>query len=346
MSTVPLSDKSDKQVGEQTSKDYYFDSYGHYAIHEEMLKDEIRTTTYRRAIEWNQHLFADKVVLDVGCGTGILSLFAAKAGAKCVIAIDCSSIVDCAKKIVEENKMSHKIVVVKSKIEDMDKLPRGFKEVDIIISEWMGYCLFYESMLDTVIYARDKWLRKQDGLIFPDKAQLYLTSIEDRAYKSRKIDFWDDVYGFKMSCIKELAISEPLVDNVDPKQVVTGACLVKEVNLHKVKKEDLSFEVPFKLSVKKDEYIHAFMTYFTVDFTACHTPVGFTTSPDASKYTHWKQTVFYFPDCIAVQRGEEIKGRFKMSPNEINRRDLDFELEVDFKGKISILQNRFYYRMR
>lgn len=343
MSLVKIESKPDNT--DLTSKDYYFDSYGHYAIHEEMLKDEVRTSTYMKAIEWNQHLFQDKVVMDVGCGTGILSMFAAKAGAKCVIAIDCSNIVDSAKKIVEENNLTHKIEVIKAKIEDLKELPRGFKHVDIIISEWMGYCLFYESMLDTVIYARDKWLTK-NGLLFPDKAQLYLTAIEDRAYKNRKINFWDDVYGFKMSCIKDLAISEPLVDNVDAKQIVTGHYLVKEVDLLKVKKEDLTFEVPFKLDVKKDEYIHAFMTYFNVDFTACHTPIGFSTSPEANKYTHWKQTVFYFPDYIAVQRGEEIKGTFKMTPNQINRRDLDFELEINFRGRISIKQARFFYKMR
>lgn len=333
-------------TGDMTSKDYYFDSYSHYSIHEEMLKDEIRTSTYKKAIELNHHLFQDKVVMDVGCGTGILSMFAAKAGAKCVIAVDCSNIVDAAKKIVEENRLSNKIVVVKSKIEDLDKLPHGYKEVDIIISEWMGYCLFYESMLDTVIYARDKWLKKKGGLLFPDKARLFLTAIEDRAYKSRKINFWDDVYGFKMSCIKELALCEPLVDHVDARQISTGHCLVKEVNLNKVTIEDLTFEVPFKLPAKRDEYVHAFMTYFTVDFSACHTLIGFSTSPESNKYTHWKQTVFYFPDYIAVQKGEEIKGKFKMSPNDKNRRDLDIELEIDFMGKISTLQSRFFYKMR
>lgn len=331
---------------DMTSKDYYFDSYGHYAIHEEMLKDEIRTTTYKKAIEWNQHLFQDKVVMDVGCGTGILSMFAARAGAKCVIAVDCSNIVESAKKIIDENKLSHKIVVVKSKIEDIKSLPRDYKEVDIIVSEWMGYCLFYESMLDTVIYARDKWLRKSGGLLFPDKAKLFLTAIEDRTYKNKKINYWDDVYGFKMSCIKEIAMSEPLVDNVEPKQIVTGNCLIKEVNLMKVTKEDLTFEVDFRLPVRRDEYIHAFMTYFTVDFTACHTSIGFSTSPEGNQYTHWKQTVFYFPDELAVKKGEEIKGRFKMGPNSVNRRDLDFELEIDFMGKISTLQSRFYYKMR
>lgn len=47
------------------------------------------------------------------------------------------------------------ITIFKGKVEDTE-LP--VDQVDIIISEWMGYCLFYESMLNTVIYARDKWL--------------------------------------------------------------------------------------------------------------------------------------------------------------------------------------------
>ena len=68
-----------------------------------MLKDEVRTLTYRNSMMHNTHLFKDKVVLDVGCGTGILSMFAAKAGARKVIGIDMSSIIDYAKKIVKDN---------------------------------------------------------------------------------------------------------------------------------------------------------------------------------------------------------------------------------------------------
>lgn len=72
-----------------------------------MLKDEVRTLTYRNSIYHNKHLFRGKVVLDVGCGTGILSMFAAKAGAAKVIGIECSSICDYAKKIVAANKLDH-----------------------------------------------------------------------------------------------------------------------------------------------------------------------------------------------------------------------------------------------
>jgi Ribosomal protein L11 methyltransferase (PrmA) len=101
---------------ERTSKDYYFDSYAHHAIHEEMLKDEVRTKTYEMAIMQNKHLFQNKIILDVGCGTGILSMFAAQAGAKHVYAVDCSSIADQARQIVEINGFADKITVIKGKV--------------------------------------------------------------------------------------------------------------------------------------------------------------------------------------------------------------------------------------
>lgn len=345
MSTKPL-ESAELAHSNLTSKDYYFDSYSHYSIHEEMLKDETRTLTYRRAIQMNEHLFKDKIVMDVGCGTGILSLFAASAGAKKVLAIDCSSIADSATKIVEENKMSHIITVLKIKIEDLKELPDNLKHVDIIISEWMGYCLFYESMLDSVLYARDRWLVKEGGLIFPDKAKLYFTAIEDRSYKEKKINFWDNVYGYKMSCIKDVSIAEPLVDNVGPKQIVSTNVVVKEINLHKVKVEDLTFNTKFKLEITRDDYVHAFMTWFDIEFTHCHTPTGFSTAPDTKRFTHWKQTVFYFPDELIVQKGDEIGGVFKMKPNRSNKRDLDIQIEVEYHGHYCKMHSRFFYRMR
>ncbi|XP_064480874.1 protein arginine N-methyltransferase 1-like isoform X5 [Ornithodoros turicata] len=326
---------------EMTSKDYYFDSYAHFGIHEEMLKDEVRTLTYRNSMYHNKHLFKGKVVLDIGCGTGILSMFAAKAGAAKVFGIECSGIVEHAERIVRENHLDNVVTIVKGKVEEV-VLP--VDKVDIIISEWMGYCLFYESMLDTVLYARDKWLAP-GGLMFPDRATLFICCIEDRQYKDEKINWWDSVYGFNMSCIRKVAISEPLVDVVDPKQVVTNACLLKEVDLYTVKVEDLSFSSPFHLQVRRDDYIQAFVTFFNVEFTKCHKRTGFSTAPEAA-YTHWKQTVFYFDDYMTVKKGEEICGVFCMKPNPKNKRDLDFSIDVDFKGDLSELSESFTYRMR
>lgn len=135
-------------------------------------------------------------------------MFAAKAGAARVIGIECSNIVEYAKQIVEINKLDHIITIVKGKVEEVE-LPDGIEKVDIIISEWMGYCLFYESMLDTVLYARDKWL-KPDGMLFPDRATLFVIGIEDRQYKDEKINWWDDVYGFDMSPIRKVSLQNLL----------------------------------------------------------------------------------------------------------------------------------------
>jgi protein arginine N-methyltransferase 1 len=90
---------------------------------------------------------------------------------------------DTAKEIVKANGFSDVITVLKGKIEEID-FPTT--HVDIIISEWMGYFLLFENMLNTVLYARDKWL-VPGGVVLPDKTSLYLTAIEDAEYKQEKI---------------------------------------------------------------------------------------------------------------------------------------------------------------
>nr|CAD2132429.1 unnamed protein product [Meloidogyne enterolobii]CAD2135388.1 unnamed protein product [Meloidogyne enterolobii] len=336
-------DASTKPINEMTSKDYYFDSYAHFGIHEEMLKDEVRTVTYRNAIYHNRHLFKGKVVMDVGSGTGILSMFAAKAGARKVFAVEFSSMANQSKQIIKDNNLDHIIEVVHSKVEDIQHLPDGCEKVDVIVSEWMGYCLFYESMLNTVIYARDKWLAP-NGILFPDKAVLYVCAIEDRQYKDEKINWWDNVYGFNMASIRQVAITEPLVDVVDRGQVVSDNFAIKEVDLYTVTVADLTFESPFTLRFIRNDYVQALVSFFTIEFTKCHKRVGFSTAPD-QKYTHWKQTVFYLCDSITCKKGEQMEGVFGVMPNSRNPRDLDFRITINFAGELCELQENNKYVM-
>ncbi|KAL5007633.1 hypothetical protein ScPMuIL_016439 [Solemya velum] len=337
--TMEPGPKGDGNPDDQmTSKDYYFDSYAHFGIHEEMLKDEVRTLTYRNSMYHNKHLFKGKVVLDVGCGTGILSMFAAKSGAARVIGIECSNIIEYAEKIVAANNFDKVVTLIRGKVEEV-ALPDGIEKVDIIISEWMGYCLFYESMLNTVIFARDKWL-VEGGLIFPDRATLYLCAIEDRQYKDDKINWWDNVYGFDMSVIRDVAIAEPLVDVVDPKQVVTNSCLIKEVDIYTVKEDDLTFTAPFHLQCRRNDYVHALVSFFNIEFTKCHKRTGFSTAAECP-YTHWKQTVFYFPDNVTIKTGEAIYGVFSMKPNNKNNDcDMTVKKGEELSGNIAIQPNK------
>ena len=151
-----------------------------------------------------------------------------------------------------------------------------------------------------MLFARDKWLAP-NGLMFPDKATLYVTAIEDRQYKDDKINWWDDVYGFDMSAIRKVALTEPLVDVVDRNQVVTGNCLVKEIDIQTLKKEEIPFEAPFHLQIRRNDYVQALVTFFNIEFTHCHKRVGFSTAPEAP-YTHWKQTVFYLEDYLTCTK--------------------------------------------
>ena len=83
--------------------------------------------------------FQGKVVLDVGCGTGILSMLAAKAGAAKVIGVDASpKIIDTARVTVEANRLADRVRLVAGKIEDMSAADLGLgreEKVDIVLSE-------------------------------------------------------------------------------------------------------------------------------------------------------------------------------------------------------------------
>ncbi|EQB79219.1 hypothetical protein CB1_056579097 [Camelus ferus] len=216
-STATIADLQEDEDG------VYFSSYGHYGIHEEMLKDKVRTESYRDFIYQNPHIFKDKVVLDVGCGTGILSMFAAKAGAKKVLGVDQSEILYQAMDIIRLNKLEDSIILIKGKIEEV-RLP--VEKVDVIISEWMGYFLLFESMLDSVLYAKNKYLAK-GGSVYPDICTISLVAVSDVNKHADRIAFWDDVYGFNMSCMKKAVIPEAIVEVLDPKTLISDPCSIK-----------------------------------------------------------------------------------------------------------------------
>lgn len=318
-----------KQDLSQTEQ-HYFGSYDHYGIHEEMLQDTVRTLSYRNAIIQNKDFFKDKIVLDVGCGTGILSMFAAKHGAKHVIGVDMSSIIEMAGKLVELNGFSDKITLLRGKLEDIE-LP--FPKVDIIISEWMGYFLLYESMMDTVLYARDKYL-VEGGLIFPDKCSIHLAGLEDSQYKNDKVNYWQDVYGFDYSPFIPLVLKEPIVDIVDGTVVNTTRSQLIEFDLNTVTIADLAFTCKFKVEAKRQDWINGVITWFDIEFPAPEgrKPITFSTGAHAP-YTHWKQTVFYLADDLECEVGDILEGELVCIPNKNNNRDLDIKLSYNFKAK-------------
>lgn len=195
--------------------DYYFGGYSHIGIHETMLRDAARTNAYADALIKNADFIKDKVVLDVGCGTGILCLLAAKAGAKKVIGVDMSSIIERSKKVVKKNGYEDIITLVRGKLEEVS-LPVELGEVDVIVSEWMGYGLYFENMLPAVMYAKEKYLKKgntpeEKGIVMPSDAILFIEAVTAESHDADRVSWWGDVYGFDMTEMTELFTAEAQV---------------------------------------------------------------------------------------------------------------------------------------
>ncbi|GMH81072.1 hypothetical protein TL16_g08818 [Triparma laevis f. inornata] len=310
---------------------YYFNSYSHYGIHETMLKDKIRTLAYKKSIEQNVSLFKGKTVLDVGCGTGVLSIFSKKLGeAKMVIGVDDSNMINNARKICQANGLSgEEIVLMRGKMEELE-LP--VSKVDIVISEWMGYGLLYETMLPSVLNARDKYMSK-DGTMWPNKCSMFMELGEDG-----RTEYWKDVYGIDMECmegeIEGERWREARVEVVEENVIVSNRFNVWDCDLNIVKDEDLDFDTTFTLTVKNDQKINCFIISFDVDFDLPrHSKVSFSTSVQTTP-THWMQTLLWLePSTVPeMKAGEVMKGDMRVERCRGNHRDIEFTIDWRVEG--------------
>eukprot|EP00850_Spirogloea_muscicola_P011771 SM000074S21681 [mRNA] locus=s74:425929:428759:+ [translate_table: standard] len=168
----------------------YFCTYAFLYHQKEMLSDRVRMRAYHRAVFANAAAFAGKVVLDVGTGSGILAIWAAQAGARKVYAVEATNMAQHAELLAASNGVSGIVEVIQGSIEDVT-LP---EKVDVIISEWMGYFLVRESMLDSVIIARDRWL-KPGGAMYPSHARMWLAPTSVQSLADQKLKDYEFAMG-------------------------------------------------------------------------------------------------------------------------------------------------------
>mmetsp|Transcript_14675 Transcript_14675/g.14757 ORF Transcript_14675/g.14757 Transcript_14675/m.14757 type:complete len:208 (+) Transcript_14675:441-1064(+) len=207
----------------------------------------------------------------------------------------------------------------------------------------MGYFLLFESMLNSVIYARDKWLAP-NGLLFPDKARIWVAAIEDSKYKESKFDFWSDVYGINMIPMRNHAIREPLVDTVDEEKIISTQAPIFEINLQSVTLEELTFTTSYKLQINKNDILSGLVAWFEVGFCHSHRWITLNTSPKL-KSTHWKQTIFYLNESHKVNHNQILSGSISVRPNLVNVRELDIKISYNLDG-FSPLRTLQFYQLR
>ncbi|XP_066566975.1 histone-arginine methyltransferase CARM1 isoform X2 [Amia ocellicauda] len=337
-----------QQRTDDSSALQYFQFYGCLSQQQNMLQDFLRTATYHKAILQNEVDFRNKVVLDVGCGSGILSFFAIQAGAKRVYAVEASSVAKYAEILVKSNHLSEKIIVLAGKIEEV-----SFPEnVDIIISEPIGYMLLNERMLESYLHSK-KWL-KPKGMMFPTFSDIHLAPFTDEQlyleHYSRS-NFWHQTcfYGINLSGLHNAAVDEyfrqPVVDTFDMR-ILMAKSVKYTINFLEAKEEDLHrMEIPFVFQLLQSGLIHGLAFWFDVAFVGSRVTVWLSTSP-SEPLTHWYQVRCLLQTPLFAKAGETLSGKVLLVANKRQSYDIHIAAVVEqsgFKsGNMLDLKNPFF----
>eukprot|EP00804_Cyclotella_cryptica_P026079 CCRYP_013940-RA/>CCRYP_013940-RA protein AED:0.07 eAED:0.07 QI:171/1/1/1/1/1/3/396/500 len=254
----------------------YFCAYSQLYHQKQMLTDHNRMAAYHSAICGNADLFKDKIVMDVGTGSGILAVWAAQAGARRVYAVEYTDMAKHARRVVEANGVAHIVTVIQGAVEDIilpksdweelgltpepNDSPSSTRVVDIILSEWMGYFLLRESMLDSLVRARDTFLKPTTGIMMPSHATMLLAPIFDEEERRAQhneyaaaMEDWKEfaqttqnVYGVDMSVLendfdreqKEYYVLSSRWAELGTGCLLAAPCVVKELDMHVCTVED------------------------------------------------------------------------------------------------------------
>tara|TARA_B110000977_G_C11087598_1_gene495378 strand:+ start:3493 stop:5331 length:1839 start_codon:yes stop_codon:yes gene_type:complete len=294
-------DLFDKKIDGKSAAEY-FEYYASLAEQQNMLQDRIRTGTYFTAIiEHSKESFKDKIVLDVGAGSGILSCFAALAGARRVYAVEASNMANHCETLVNADPRLRDVVkVIKGRVEStavkvailedlrmvlgsevMDGNGTEKKYIDTLISEPMGTLLFNERMIESYLIARDIYL-KPNGDMFPNQGRVHCSLFEDGVLHHEindKASFWTsresaDFYGVDLSPLRKSASShyfrQPVVDAFGVDCLLTDEVKTFEFDFLPggISASDLEhITMPYSHSVNSNCTVHGVAFWFDVEFS-------------------------------------------------------------------------------
>jgi len=223
-------------------------------------------------------------------------------------------------KIIEHNGYTNCVTVLEGEASNV-QLPDGVL-ADVLISEWMGFYLLHESMLDAVVTARDRLLRC-GGAVFPSTATLYACPVSIKEYCAQNFDFWQDICGFDFSeaglVMRQKCLTSPQVMTVSEKSLLAEPQQLLSVDLHYVNAADVcTVMASLDFVVQQNDLMHGFALWFDVQFDGSHS-VTLDTSPSAPP-THWQQTVVLLPDTLLVNRDSLVQCRMLLQQADNHRR--------------------------
>jgi type I protein arginine methyltransferase len=277
--------------------------YDSLEIHRTMLRDTVRNEAYRTALE--EAVRPGDVVLDVGAGTGILSLLAAQAGAAHVYAVERSSVARLAADLAARNDMAERITVFHDDVERV-RLP---SRVDVIVSEWLGVYAVDENLLAPVLTARDRWLAP-GGRLLPDRVVSYLAPVwvEPVEYL-RSAPYGLDLGPIASDCRDEIAWPRR---GLAPEDIAAEAFPLWTIHLERFPtwQARLPFQAAPSFEIEEAGAVNALAAWFEAGFGES---VTLSNAPGAPR-THWNQFVFPLDRRYDVEPGDRIDARFSCIP--------------------------------
>jgi hypothetical protein len=278
-------------------------TYDTIRSHLEMLQDHVRTDAYRKAV--NEVVRPGDRVLDFGCGTGVISIFAERAGASRVFALDRSRMIAAAETIFEENACQ--------RIETLrgdGAVVQVPSQVDVIVSEWMGHFLFAEQMLEPLLRLRNEFLRP-GGRLIPERCSLHIALVTTNTYFEDLSFLCMRPYGIDFSAVGDWPFREVGMQRIKPEELLPHTTCVCELDLNTV--ERVPSQLNGTIVSDKDAIVYGLCGWFDAQLSE---HVKLTTSPFAPP-THWLQFHFPFDRPLDVTAGEPVTIDIEIIPQAI-----------------------------
>jgi type I protein arginine methyltransferase len=191
-------------------------------FHRHLLDDHVRTDTLIRAI--NAVVKPGDVVIDLGTGTGILAMAAARAGAERVYALEHSSTVHIAQALARENQLDSKIEFVQTDSHQFD-LPT---KADVIVSECFGLLGVGGTMFSAVSDLIRRNL-KPTGIVIPASVTIYVAPVQSSLHFSY-VHCWHARYGFSFDALRELSVNNLYLGTFEQSDFLAASCQVANLN--------------------------------------------------------------------------------------------------------------------
>ena len=313
----------------QSGEFYYNQSY-HYTYHEYLLKDTFVMEFYQKLLGFNPLQIRDKIILDIGSGIGIFSLFAARAGAKHVYSWEPSNLSLYAQDSFKENGFDNLITLFSGPIEDF----KIKDKIDLIICSRIGYSFFLESFFPQFIKSRDLF-QNSNTLFYPGIINFYISGYSS-SNLFQKNNFWGNVYEFDFSPMKNEEIQFVNIDLLSHSRICTDKSLFLFIESDKIKFENF-FEGNFSLISNNEIELEGFIIWFDMKFLINNKIETLSTSP-FNNDTHWCQTLLPLKNKIKLNQNELILGTLKIEFQN-NCKPLLFNLE--FLNKNNKIFNKY-----